>query len=130
MYCGSANHGSCCCSSKRDAHKRALRSPPAHELIKRPLVVADVLDLAAARPSDQVAEAWRIASEIKHEAGEPEINTGPLKQLLMSALTAGSTTLREVAATDLLHLTSQALQTLWSFRRKRLATLIQSPTLR
>lgn len=75
-------------------------------------MVADALEQAADGPSDSVAEAHRIAAEIKQEVTQPEPSTGRLKKLLMSALTAGSVALGQTAATDLVHLTSQALQIL------------------
>jgi DNA invertase Pin-like site-specific DNA recombinase len=83
-----------------------------NEQIERALAVADALGGATEGPSDSVAEAHRIAAEIKHEAAQPQPSTGRLKQLLMSALTAGSVALGQTAATDLVHLTSQALQIL------------------
>lgn len=79
---------------------------------ERALLVADALELAADGPSESVAEAHRIAAEIKQEVTQPEPSIGRLRKLLMSALTAGSVALGQTAATDLVHLTSQALQIL------------------
>ena len=58
-----------------------------------------------------MAEAHRIASEIKAEAASDQPNPSRLKQLVMSAITAGAAALGQAAATDLVHLGSQALQT-------------------
>lgn len=96
----------------------AVASPGATQLystneqIERALAVADALGLAAEGSSDSVAEARRIAAEIKQEVAQPQPHAGRLKQLLMSAITAGTVTLGQTAATDLVHLTSQALLTL------------------
>ncbi|GAA2790922.1 hypothetical protein [Mycolicibacterium pallens] len=95
----------------------AIGSPGTHqtysvtEQVKRALAVADVLELAADGPSESVAEAHRIASEIKDEAAQSKPDSGRLKQLLMSAVAAGSVALGQAAGTDLVHLVSQALQT-------------------
>lgn len=83
-----------------------------NEHVKRALAVADALDQAAEGSAESVAEAHRISAEIKQEATQPQPHGGRLKQLLMSAIAAGAVTLSQTAATDLVHLTSQALQTL------------------
>lgn len=90
----------------------ATQTYSVNEQIKRALAVADVLDLAADGPSDSVAQAQQVSAEIKHEAAQSQPDPGRLKQLLLSALTAGSVALGQTAATDLVHLTSQALQIL------------------
>ena len=83
----------------------------ATEQVRRALAVADALELAADGPLESVAEARRIASEIKDEAAQTEPDSGRLKQLLMSAVAAGSVALGQAAGTDLVHLASHALQT-------------------
>jgi DNA invertase Pin-like site-specific DNA recombinase len=83
-----------------------------NEQVKRALAVADVLDLADDGPPDSVAQAQQVSAEIKHEAAQSKPDPGRLKQLLLSALAAGSVTLGQTAAADLVHLTSQALQIL------------------
>lgn len=77
---------------------------------ERSVAVADALE-ASSGDSLEVAEAHRIASEIKAEAASDQPNTSRLKQLVMSAITAGAAALGQAAATDLVHLGSQALQT-------------------
>lgn len=96
----------------------AVASPGAHqsyavsEQAQRAIAVADVLEKASEGPPATLAEAHGIASEIKQEAAQPQPNAGRLRQLIMSAVTAGSVTLGQAASTDLVHLASQALQTL------------------
>jgi hypothetical protein len=81
------------------------------EQVKRAVAVADALEAASYAPPETVTEAHRIASEIRAEAAQPQPNANRLKQLVMSAVTAGSAALGQAAATDLVHLASQALQT-------------------
>jgi len=81
------------------------------EQIKRALAVADALEAAADGPPEAVEHAHQIAVEIKREAAEPQPNPSRLKQLLLYAITAGVGALGQTAATDLVHLASQALQT-------------------
>jgi len=77
---------------------------------ERSVAVADALE-AASGDSLEVVEAHRIASEIKDEAALEQPNPSRLRQLVMSAITAGAAALGQAAATDLVHLGSQALQT-------------------
>jgi hypothetical protein len=56
-------------------------------------------------------EAHRVAFEIKAEAAQPQPNVVRLKQFVLSAVAAGADALGQAAATDSLHLASQALQT-------------------
>lgn len=78
---------------------------------EKSVAVADALE-ASSGASPEVAEAHRIASAIKAEAALEQPNSSRLKQLVMSAITAGSAALGQAAATDLVHLGSQALQIL------------------
>jgi formiminotetrahydrofolate cyclodeaminase len=65
----------------------ALSSPGAKQTYsvseqkERALMVANALEQAADGPSESVAEAHRIASEIKQEVTQPEPSTGRLKKL-------------------------------------------------
>lgn len=77
---------------------------------ERSVAVADALERASGA-SPEAAEAHRIASEIKTESGREKPDSSRLQQLVMSAITAGSAALGQAAATDLIHLVSQALQT-------------------
>ena len=77
---------------------------------ERSVAVADALERASGA-SPAAAEAHRIASEIKAESGLEKPDSSRLQQLVMSAITAGSAALGQAAATDLIHLVSQALQT-------------------
>jgi hypothetical protein len=58
---------------------------------------------------EAVEHAHQIASKIKAEVAKPEPNPSRLKQLLLSAVTAGAGVLGQAAATDLIHLASHAL---------------------
>jgi DNA invertase Pin-like site-specific DNA recombinase len=96
----------------------AIASPGANqtytvtEQAKRAVAVADALEKASDGSPEEVAVAHRIASEIKAEAAQPQPNPSRLKQFVLSAVTAGTVALGQAAATDLVHLASQALQTL------------------
>ncbi len=81
---------------------------------ERSVAVANALEASSGGDSPEVAEAHRIASEIKAEAASDQPNPSRLKQLVMSAITAGSAALGQAAATDLVHMGSQALQTFLS----------------
>ena len=78
---------------------------------ERSIAVADALE-ASSGASPEAAEAHSIASKIKAEAALEQPNPSRLKQLVMSAITAGAAALGQAAATDLVHLGSQALQVL------------------
>ena len=60
---------------------------------------------------EAVENAHQIASEIKAEVAKPEPDPSRLKQLSLSAVTAGGGVLGQAAATHLIHLASHALQT-------------------
>jgi hypothetical protein len=72
--------------------------------------VTDTLEKASYATSEGI-EAHRIASEVKAAVKEPRPKPSRLKQLVMSAITAGTTELGQDAATELVHLGSPALQT-------------------
>src|SRR5262249_40681342 len=80
------------------------------EQVKRAVAVADALERASNGSPEAVMEAHRIASEIKAEVAQPQPNPSRLKQFVLSAVTAGAGALGQAAATDLVHLASQALQ--------------------
>lgn len=81
------------------------------EQVKRAVAVADALEGSSEASPTTVTEAHRIASEIRAEAAQPQPDSSRLKQVVMSAVTAGTAALGQAAATDLVHLASQALQT-------------------
>jgi DNA invertase Pin-like site-specific DNA recombinase len=88
----------------------ATQTYTAAEQIERAVAVADALEKASYATSEGI-EAHRIASEIKAAVKEPQPKPSRLKQLVMYAITAGTTELGQAAATELVHLGSQALQT-------------------
>ena len=81
------------------------------EQLKSAAAVADALE-SCSETSPETTEAHRVASEIKVEVAKAQPDSSRLKQLVMSAVTAGTAAMGQAAATDLIHLASQALQTL------------------
>jgi hypothetical protein len=59
------------------------------EQATRAIAVADALEGTVDGPAEVVADAQRIATEIKAEAAQPEPNSRRLKELIMSAVTTG-----------------------------------------
>jgi DNA invertase Pin-like site-specific DNA recombinase len=80
------------------------------EQIERAVAVAEALE-SSSETSPEKIQAHRIASEIRAEVAQAQPDSSRLKQLVMSAVTAGTAALGTEAATNLIHLVSQALQT-------------------